>query len=111
LDTTKILHDAGVPILAGSDQVVPGFSVHRELELLVRAGFTPLDAIRSATTVPAKIFGISDVGAVAPGKRADLVILDANPLADIKNIRRVHLVIAEGKVFAPNALRKKVDIN
>jgi imidazolonepropionase-like amidohydrolase len=111
LDTTKILHDAGVPILAGSDQVVPGFSVHRELELLVRAGFTPMDAIRSATTVPAKIFGISDVGAVAPGKRADLVILDANPLADIKNIRRVHLVIAEGKVFAPNALRKKVDIN
>jgi len=111
LDTTKILHDAGVPILAGSDQVVPGFSVHRELELLVRAGFTPLDAIRSATTVPAKIFDISDVGVVAPGKRADLVILDANPLEDIKNIRRVHLVVAEGKVFAPDALRKKVDIN
>jgi imidazolonepropionase-like amidohydrolase len=111
LDTTKILHDAGVPILAGSDQVVPGFSVHRELELLVRAGFTPLEAIRSATTVPATIFGISDLGAVEAGKRANLVILDANPLDDIKNIRRVHLVVAEGKVFQPDVLRKKVDIN
>jgi len=111
LDTTRILHDAGVPILAGSDQVVPGFSVHRELELLVRAGFTPLDAIRSATTIPAKIFGISDVGVIAPGKRADLVILDANPLDDIRNISRVHLVVAEGKMLQPGGLRKKVDIN
>ena len=111
LDTTKILHDAGVPILAGSDQVVPGFSVHRELELLVRAGFTPLDAIRSATTVPAKIFGISDLGAIEAGKRANLVILDASPLDDIRNIRLVHLVVAEGRVFQPVALRKKVDIN
>lgn len=97
LDTTRILHDAGVPILAGSDQVVPGFSVHRELELLVRAGLTPLEAIRTATTIPAKILGISDIGAIKAGERADLVVLDANPLDDISNIRRVYLTVAQAQ--------------
>src|ERR1700693_69375 len=100
LDTTKILHDAGVPILAGSDQVVPGFSVQRELELLVRAGLTPVEAIRTATTLPAKILGISEGisegGAIKAGGRADLVVLDANPLDDISNIRRVYLTIIAG---------------
>ena len=110
LDTTKILHDAGVPILAGSDQVVPGFSLHRELELLVRAGLSPLEAIRAATTVPAKIFGIADTGEIASGQRADLVILDANPLDDIRNIRRVHLTVTAGKAYDPNLLRQMVDI-
>lgn len=111
LDTTKILHDAGVPILAGSDQVVPGFSLLRELELLVRAGLTPLEAIRAATTVPAKIFNLQDAGEVAPGQRADLVILNGNPLDDIRNIRRVHLTVAGGKAYDPNVLRQIVDIH
>lgn len=110
LDTTKILHDAGVPILAGSDQVVPGFSLLRELELLVRGGLSPLEAIRAATTVPAKIFNVQDAGDVAPGQRADLVILDGNPLDDIRNIRRIHLTVAGGKAYNPNVLRQIVDI-
>ena len=67
-------------------------------------------AMRAATTVPAKIFGITDAGAIAPGQRADLVILDANPLDDIRNIRRVHLTIAGGKAYDPNVLRQIVDI-
>jgi imidazolonepropionase-like amidohydrolase len=106
LHTTKILYDAGIPILAGSDQVVPGFSIHRELELLVRAGLSPLQAIRTATTIPAKIFGISDIGAIEAGKRADLLVLDANPLDDISNIRRVYLTITAGTAFQPNPLRQ-----
>jgi imidazolonepropionase-like amidohydrolase len=110
LDATKILHDTGVPILAGSDQVVPGFSVHRELELLVRAGFTPAEALRAATSVPATVLGVADLGAVVAGKRADLVVLDRNPLDDISNIRRVYLTIAAGRVYEPNAPRKLVDI-
>ena len=109
LDTTKILHDAGIPILAGSDQVVPGFSVQRELELLVRAGLSPVEALRTATTTPAKVLGVLNIGAVEPGKRADLVILDANPLDDISNTRRVYLTVTAGKVYQPNLLRKIVD--
>src|SRR5437016_3478320 len=93
LDTTRILHDAGVPILAGSDQVVPGSSLHRELELLVRAGLTPIEAIRAATTIPNHILGVTDAGAIAAGQRADLVILDANPLDDIRNIRGVRWTV------------------
>jgi imidazolonepropionase-like amidohydrolase len=110
LDTTKILHDAGVPILAGSDQVVPGFSVHRELELLVRAGLSASEALRAATSVPATVLAVPDLGAVEAGKRADLVVLDRNPLDDISNVRRVYLTIAGGKVYEPNALRSLVDI-
>lgn len=110
LDTTRIIHDAGIPILAGSDQVVPGFSLHRELELLVRAGCSPIEAIRAATSTPARVFGVTDAGAIEVGKRADMVILDANPLDDISNIRRVHWTVTGGRVFDPNALGKLVDI-
>jgi imidazolonepropionase-like amidohydrolase len=111
LETAKILHDAGVPLLAGSDQVVPGSSVHRELELLVRAGLSPLEAIRCASTVPAKVFGVTDTGAVEAGKRADLVVLYANPLDNISNIRRVYLTVSRGKVYSPDPLWNIVDIH
>jgi len=110
LDTTRILHQAGVPILAGSDQVVPGSSLHRELELLVQAGLSPLEAIRSATVLPTSTLGVTDSGMIQPGIRADLVVLDANPLLNIRNIRRVHWTILGGKVFPPDALWKAVDI-
>src|SRR6266568_4435326 len=110
LDTTKILHDAGIPILAGSDQVVPGSSLHRELELLVRAGLTPIEAIRAATTIPNHVLGVTDAGAIAAGQRADLVVLDASPLDDISNIRRVRWTVIGGRVLDPNRLWKLVDI-
>lgn len=110
LDTARVLHDAGVPLLAGSDQVVPGFSIHRELELLVRAGLTPLEALRTATSVPGKVFGVPDTGVVRAGDRADLVVLDANPLEDISNIRRVRFTVLGGRLYDPAALRHAVDM-
>ena len=94
------LHRAGVPIVAGTDQVVPGHSVHRELELYVEAGFTPLEAIQAATIVPARVMKLDkELGTIEPGKLADLVVLDANPLEDIHNTRRVRKVISGGRVF------------
>jgi imidazolonepropionase-like amidohydrolase len=94
------LHEAGIPVVAGTDQVVPGHSVHRELELYVEAGFTPLEAIQAATIVPARVMKLDkELGTVEPGKLADLVIVEANPLEDIHNTRRVRWVISNGRVF------------
>lgn len=95
------LHDRGVPVLLGSDspQVfnVPGFSIHRELEAMVAAGLTPYEALRTGTTGPAAFFGTTDWGAIAPGRDADLVLLEADPLADIGNTRRIAGVMVRGR--------------
>lgn len=100
LTMVKALHDAGVPIVAGTDDGVPGHSLHREIELYVEAGLTPLDALRAATAVPAEAMGLSDeVGTIEDGKRADLLILDGNPLEDIANIRRGRWVVANGRMY------------
>jgi imidazolonepropionase-like amidohydrolase len=100
LNTVRAMHRAGVPVVAGTDQVVPGHSVHRELELYVKAGFTPMEAIQAATLVPARVMKLdNEVGTVAAGKRADLIILDANPLENISNIRSIKTVITGGKVY------------
>ena len=105
LDTVGAMHRAGIPVVAGTDQVVPGHSVHRELELYVKAGFTPMEAIQAATLVPARVMKIeNEVGTVAAGKRADLIILDANPLENISNIRSVKTVITSGRVYNCAAL-------
>jgi imidazolonepropionase-like amidohydrolase len=106
LDTAGLLHQAGVPILAGTDQVVPGFSIGRELELLVRAGLSPVEAIRSATSVPGKVFGVASSGVVRVGGRADLIVIDGNPIANISDIRRVSLTIAAGRAYDPADLRR-----
>lgn len=99
------LHRAGIRIVAGTDQAVPGYSVYREIEIYVKAGFTPMEAIQAATIVPARVIGAaSDSGTIEPGKRADLDILDANPLADIHNIRTVHQVVANGTLYDPAPL-------
>jgi imidazolonepropionase-like amidohydrolase len=80
--------------------VYPGFSLHDELALLVRSGLTPLEALRTATYNPAEYFGSLDsLGTVSTGKLADLVLLDANPLVDIRNTRRISAVIANGHLF------------
>jgi imidazolonepropionase-like amidohydrolase len=101
---------AGVPLLAGTDAgaplVVPGASLHDELALLVRdAGATPLDALRAATSTPARVTGQAHaLGAVAPGRLADLVLLDADPLRDIRNTRAIAAVVANGRLLDRPAL-------
>ena len=98
-------HAAGIPIVAGTDLVVPGYSIYRELELEVRAGFTPMEALQAATVVPARIMKLdAESGSIGVGKRADLLILDANPLESISNIRRVSVVVVDGRMFEPSAL-------
>ena len=103
------LHRAGVPVVAGTDQSVPGHSLHREIELYVRAGFSPLEALQAATIVPARAMKTeSDSGTIEPGKRGDLLILDGNPLDDIHNTRRIYRVITGGRVFDPAPLWRSV---
>ncbi|MBX3120523.1 MAG: amidohydrolase family protein [Fimbriimonadaceae bacterium] len=98
-----------VPIIAGTDCLNPyvfaGFSLHDELELLVQAGMKPADAIATATLNAAKYFGLeNEAGTVASGKRGDLVLLDANPLSDIRNTTKIAAVIQRGKLFDRAAL-------
>jgi len=105
------MQKAGVPILAGTDTgnpfCFPGFSLHEELALLVIAGLTPVEALRSATLNPAKFFGLDQtLGTIEQGKIADLVLLDANPLVDIRNTQRINAVISNGRLFDRKALDK-----
>ena len=108
-ERTNDLKKAGVQLLAGTDAaqafVFPGFSLHQELELLVHSGLTPLEALRTATYNPAEFINALDsLGTVSRGKLADLVLLGANPLTDIRNTRRISAVIANGRVFDRAAL-------
>lgn len=105
------LHRAGVPLLAGTDStdafVVAGFSLHQEMELLVAAGLTPLQALQSATLNAARFQAQgSERGSVDKGRVADLVLLDANPLEDIRNTRRIAGVVVGGKYLSRNDLDK-----
>ncbi|MGW4353740.1 amidohydrolase family protein [Nocardia sp. NPDC004582] len=110
LATVGALHAAGVPILAGTDaNQMPGIpfhpphgaSLHHELELLVRAGLTPAAALNAATTAPARHFGLTDRGTIAPGFRADLLLLDADPLADITATRAIRKIWCAGTEHTP----------
>jgi imidazolonepropionase-like amidohydrolase len=109
IDVVRAMKEAGVQMLAGTDpptrDVFPGFSLHDELGLLVSAGFTPREALQTATTNAAKCLGLSDShGAVEKGKMADLVLLDADPLADIANTQKIAGVVLRGKFLAKPAL-------
>jgi imidazolonepropionase-like amidohydrolase len=109
LRIVKALHDAGVPVVVGTDEGIPGHSVHREIELYVDAGFTPLEALQAATIVSARAMKLDgELGTIERGKRADLVVLDANPLDDIRNIRKVKWTISDGRVYEAAALWKSV---
>jgi imidazolonepropionase-like amidohydrolase len=103
------LHRANVPILAGTDApmpgVYPGYALHEELELLVASGLSPTEGLQAATSAPAAFLGLSDeAGTVAVGKRADLVLLDADPLRDIRNTRRIEAVLLDGRLLRRGAL-------
>jgi imidazolonepropionase-like amidohydrolase len=112
LSLTTKLHAAGVPFLAGTDapagfDLVPGASLHSELEWLVRAGFTPLEALQTATVNPAAYLGkTKDLGTVEAGKIADLIVLARNPLVSIGNTRSVMAVVADGQLYSANELNK-----
>jgi len=107
-DSVGAAYRAGVPILAGTDAnadspaaVSYGDSLHHELELLVGAGLSPADALRAATDLPARYFGLDDRGVIEPGRRADLVLIDGDPLQDIRATRSIRRVWCGGAGHAP----------
>jgi imidazolonepropionase-like amidohydrolase len=109
LASLATLHDAGVEIVAGTDanegqgspsEVAHGASLHHELELMVRAGMSPAEVLRSATVAPAALFGLTDRGAIAPGLRADLLLVDGDPTASIEATRRIRGVWCAGRQVA-----------
>jgi imidazolonepropionase-like amidohydrolase len=110
LDIVRKLHAAGVPFLAGTDtpagvDVLPGISLHLELQRFVAAGFTPLEALQTATLNPAKFYNnLNDYGTVEPGHIADLVLLQANPLDNIANTRKISAVIHDGQYLSQQDL-------
>jgi imidazolonepropionase-like amidohydrolase len=110
LQMVGALHHAGVPFMAGTDTapgvyIMPGFSLHDELANFVEAGFTPMESLQTATSNPAKFLGMeASLGAVEPGKIADLVLLKANPLDDIRNTEKIEAVIANGRLLDRAAL-------
>jgi imidazolonepropionase-like amidohydrolase len=112
LATVKQLRAAGVPILAGTDAPNPGTahgaSMHRELELLVRAGLTPVEALRAATSVPARTFGLADRGRIAKGMRADLVLVNGDPTTDILATRDIARVWKQGREVDRESYRAAV---
>ncbi|WP_020386729.1 amidohydrolase family protein [Kribbella catacumbae] len=108
--SVTLLHQAGVRVLAGTDtnqtpgvpfQPAPGASLHHELELLVDAGLTPADALQAATHLAAQTFGLTDRGTIKPGLRADLILLDDNPLTNIRATRSIHRIWTAGTEHPP----------
>ncbi|MDQ6786302.1 MAG: amidohydrolase family protein [Acidobacteriota bacterium] len=111
LALVSAMHRAGVEFMAGTDSanpyVVPGFSLHEELQLFVKAGLTPMQALQSATINPAKYLNMQDeLGTIEKGKLADLVLLDANPLEDISNTKKINAVVMNGRLLDRKTLDK-----
>jgi len=112
LEVVNAMHRAGIPFLAGTDTppgvyILPGFSLHEELQRFVAAGFTTMEALQTATLSPAKFLGMEDrLGTIENGKLADLVLLDANPLDDIRNTQSIAAVIVNGRYLSRAELDK-----
>ncbi len=111
LELVGAMHRAGVPFMTGTDvsgaYVFPGFGLHDELRLFVQAGFTPMEALQAATRNPAKFLGeLSSQGTVERGKIANLVLLEANPLADISNTQRIKAVVVNGRYLPKEVLQR-----
>jgi hypothetical protein len=112
LQMVGAMHRAGVPFMAGTDTapgvyIMPGFSLHDELANFVEAGFTPMESLQTATSNPARFLGMeASLGSVKPGKVADMVLLSANPLEDIRNTRKISIVVANGQVLDRAALNQ-----
>lgn len=112
LKVVNAMRRAGIPFLAGTDTppgvyIFPGFSLHEELQRFVAAGFTPLEALQTATLNPARFLGReSELGTIEKGKLADMVLLDANPLEDIRNTQKIAGVFADGRYFSRSDLDK-----
>ena len=108
LIAVRELNKRGVTILAGTDLgqafLVPGFSLHDELSLLANAGLSNMDVLQAATRNPARAFGLTGQGTIERGMRADLVFLDANPLENIDNTRKIRMVVARGRVLSRSDL-------
>jgi imidazolonepropionase-like amidohydrolase len=116
LQLTKMLYDNRVAILSGTDipnfDLVPGASLHHELEILVEAGIPPVEVIKIATRNGAQTLGIEeDVGTIEPGKQADMIILSDNPLNDIKNTNKIEAVISDGQVVNSRLNETENDYN
>jgi imidazolonepropionase-like amidohydrolase len=102
------VHAAGIPVVMGTDAGNPltlhGASVFMELEAMEAAGLSPMDVLVAATRVGARAMGLDSVGTVTPGAVADLVVLDADPLAGIRNVRRIALVARGGEIYTRREL-------
>jgi len=110
---TREMHSKGIPIAAGTDTPIglaaPGYSLHSELEMLVRAGLSPLEALQSATVRPAEFFSLQEImGTIDVGKKADMVLLNANPLDDISHTRQVAAVVSKGVFYTQAQLLDRV---
>ena len=103
------MYSLGNRFLAGCDGLVPGFCLHDELEWFTKAGFSPLQALQTATINPARFLGREDTqGTIEVGKRADLILLEANPLVDIRNVAHIENVVVRGKLVTKEDIDKIV---
>jgi imidazolonepropionase-like amidohydrolase len=110
LRMTKLLYDSGIPIVAGTDGL-PGFTLHRELELYVQAGISAPEVLRIATLGAARVARKDqELGSITPGKLADMVLVDGDPTKRISDVRRPTLVIKDGAFYEPAALYKALGV-